>query len=247
LPKSSGLGNNLYLGGYDLSGDIGSVQKIGGGVALLDVTGIDKSAYERVGGLRDGGVDFNSWYNVTAGQSHAVLKALPTTDVQVLVLLDGSRSVGENAAACVGKQVNYDGTRNADGSLPFSVSVQANGAGLEFCEMLTSGKKTDSAPANGASLDFGAASTAFGLSAYLQVFALTGTNVVVTLEDSADNSSFTPITGAAFTSVTAAPATQRIQTSATQTVRRYVRAVSSGTFSNVVFACSFTRHLTSTL
>jgi hypothetical protein len=247
VAKSSGIGNNLYLGGYDLSGDVGSIQKIGGGVALLEVTGIDKSAYERIGGLRDGGVDFNSWFNVSAGQSHPVLKALPTTDTQVLVLMDTARSIGENAAVCVGKQINYDGSRNADGSLPFSVSVQANGSGLEFCEMLTSGKKTDSAPANGTSLDFGTASTAFGLSAYLQVFALTGTNVVVTLEDSADNSSFAAITGAAFTSVTAAPATQRIQTSATQTVRRYVRAVSSGTFSSATFSVAFIRHLTSTL
>jgi hypothetical protein len=248
VPKSSGLGNNLYLAGRDLSGDIGAITRIGGGPALLDVTGIDKSAFERIGGIRDGGVDFNAWYNADAGQSHTVLKALPTTDVQAMVLLDGTRAIGEASGCLVAKQVNYDPGRAQDGSLASTVNLQgSDGSGLLFGEMLTVGKRTDTAPTNGASLDYGAVSTAFGLTAYLQVFSLTGTNVVVTLEDSANDSTWAAITGAAFTSVTVAPGSQRIQTATGATIRRYVRAVTSGTFSNAVFAVSFTRHLTSTI
>jgi hypothetical protein len=74
--KQTGLGDNCYISGYNLSGDVGSLGRIGGGPALLDVTGIDKSAFERLGGLRDGGVDFSAFFNPAAGQAHPVLSAL---------------------------------------------------------------------------------------------------------------------------------------------------------------------------
>ena len=48
MAKTSGLGDNCYVGGYDLSGDIGSLGKISGSVATIDVTGINKSAFERI-------------------------------------------------------------------------------------------------------------------------------------------------------------------------------------------------------
>ena len=51
MAKSSGLGDNFYVGGYDLSGDTQSLGRIGGGAELLETTGIDKSGIERLGGL----------------------------------------------------------------------------------------------------------------------------------------------------------------------------------------------------
>lgn len=85
-------------------------------------------------------------------------------------------------------------------------------------------------------------STAFGLQAYLQVTAFTGTSVTVTLQDSADNSSWANIASAAFTAVTAAPAMQRLAIANTATVRRYVRAITSGTFTSASFVCAFNRN-----
>ena len=38
MAKQGGLGDRLFVGGYNLSGDIGSVQRIAGGPAALDVT-----------------------------------------------------------------------------------------------------------------------------------------------------------------------------------------------------------------
>jgi hypothetical protein len=35
MAKQSGLGDNLYVAGYDLSGDIGSLETISGRLALL--------------------------------------------------------------------------------------------------------------------------------------------------------------------------------------------------------------------
>lgn len=249
MAKTTGLGQRLYLGGYDLSGDIGSLGRIGGGPAALDVTGIDKSAFERIGGVRDGGLEFNAWFNDAAGQAHPVLAALPQADVSLLFV--HSPAIGGHCAGCVAKQVNYDGARAADGSLAFTVQAQATGSGLEWGEMLTAGKRTDSTATNGSSLDYGATigQTSSGLSAYLQVFSFTGTTCTVAIQDSADGATgWANVTGASFAAVTTGtPQAQRIQTSAAQVVKRYLRVATTGTFTSITFAVGVTKHLTATL
>ncbi|HEY5986049.1 MAG TPA: hypothetical protein VIV12_06630 [Streptosporangiaceae bacterium] len=246
MPKSSGLGDALFAAGYDLSGDINSLGRIGGGPSTLDVTGIDKAAFERLGGRRDGGIEFVAYFNPDAGQAHPRLSSLPTTDV-LLTYCRGT-TLGAPAAALVGKQVDYAGTRTDEGALTFAVQTQANGYGLEWGDQLTAGKRTDStatSPATG--VDLVTVSTAFGWQAYLHVFAFTGTSVTVTLQDSADNSAFTSLAGGSFTAATGVTS-QRLQ-SATRTdvVRRYLRAITTGTFSNAVFSVMFTRNETSVL
>ncbi len=239
MTKQSGLGDQLYVDGYRISGDIGSLGNIGGGPAALEQTGIDKYAFERTGGLRDGRLEFTSWFNDAAGQAHPVLSTLPTGN-RYLLYLRGTAGIGSAGAALYGKQINYDPNRSEDGNLTLAVSAQADGYGLEWGEQLTIGTRTDTSATNGASLDGGAASN-FGGQAYLQVEAVTGTSVTVTLQDSADNSSWANITGGAFTAATGRGA-QRI--AFTGTVRRYVRAITSGTFTNAQFAVLFVRNQT---
>ena len=239
MAKQSGLGDNCYVGGFDLSGDIGSLSRIGGGPALKEMTGINKSAIERLGLLRDGEISFQSWFNPTTGASHDRLSNLPTTDTQVLYMR--GTAVGSPGAALLAKQVNYDGNREADGSLSFAVQAVGNGYGLEWGHQLTAGLRTDTTATNGTSIDTGA-SAAFGAQAYLQVTAFTGTSVTVTIQDSADNSSFAAVTGLAFTAVSAAPAFERVTTAVGATVRRYVRAVTTGTFNPATFAVVFNKN-----
>lgn len=88
--------------------------------------------------------------------------------------------------------------------------------------------------------------SAFGAQAYLQVTGFAGTSVTVAVQDSADNSTFTAVTGLTFTAVTAAPAWQRLATAGNATVRRYLRIATTGTFSNAVFAVALTRNLAAT-
>ena len=85
--------------------------------------------------------------------------------------------------------------------------------------------------------------SAFGAQAYLQCTSFTGTSVTVTVKDSADNSSFTTVTGLAFTAVTAAPATQRLATANNATIRRYLQVDTTGTFSSATFAVVLNRNL----
>jgi hypothetical protein len=240
MPKESGMGDNLYVAGWDLSGDIGAVNVIATRVAPLEVPGIDKSAMERIPGIRDGEISFNAWWDTTTDQEHTALSSLPTADRTVLYF--HGAAVGNPVAAMIGKQINYDWTRGQDGSLAGTIQVLGNGSAVDWGDQLTTGKQTFSGAANGTSIDYTTVSTAFGAVAYLQVFAFTGTNVTVTIADSADNSSFTPITGLAFTAATGRTE-QRLATAITATIRRYVRAQLTGTFSNAVIAVSFTKFL----
>ena len=64
--KMSGLGDNFYIGGYDLSGDVSALTQISGGPAALDVTGIKQSANSRIGGLRDGDMQFTTFFEHAA-------------------------------------------------------------------------------------------------------------------------------------------------------------------------------------
>jgi hypothetical protein len=88
--------------------------------------------------------------------------------------------------------------------------------------------------------------TVHGAQAYLQATGFTGTSVTVAVQDSADNSTWTAVTGLAFTAVTAAPAWQRLAIASGATLRRYVRAVTTGTFSSATFAVVLDRNLAAT-
>lgn len=236
MAKQSGLGDNLYVAGYNVSGDIGSIGSVKGGPALLEVTGIDKSGTERVGGLRDGSMEYTAYFNKAAGQAHDVFSALPTSD-DVVTYFRGT-TIGNSAACLVAKQIGYDGERGDDGSLTFKVEAQANGYGIEWGEQLTDGVRTDSTGTSGSAYDYGS-STAYGLQAYFQVFSVTGTSVIITVEHSADNVSWSTL--ATWSGVSALGATR---IAATGTVNRYLRVTTAGTFTDAQFAVAAVRNET---
>jgi hypothetical protein len=245
LAKQTGLGDNFDVHGYDLSGDIGAVDTVTGSVALLDLTGIDKSAVERFQGLRSGEIAFSSWYNDAANQSHDRLSTLPTTDI-IVTYWRGNTS-GDQAASIVAKQVTYDLSRSADGGLAATTQALSTGFPLEWGRQVTSGKRTDSsatAPTSG--VDYTTVSTAFGASCYVQLLAFTGTSVTFELRDAATEPTYSDVTGGASDAMSAIGA-QRWATSATETIRRFINIETTGTFSNAVFRVAVTRHLTASL
>lgn len=232
--KQAGLGDQLFVDGINLSGDTGSLQRIGGGLAgTQDVTGIDKSAFERRGLLRDGGLEWTAFFNPTG--AHPALSALPTAD-RVATYCRGT-VIGNAAASVVAKQLNYDPTREADGSLTIAVQAAANGFGLEWGRQLTGGSDNLAAAGARPGVDF-AAATAFGLQAYLHVFTFVGTSATAAVQHSNDNGAVDPwtdVTGAVFAAATGVGA-QRIQTSRTEAVKRWLRVNVTGVFTNLDFA-----------
>ncbi len=240
MAKSTGLGARLFVDGYDVSGDIGSLSRINTARNVNEVPGIDVSAQERLHAHKDGGLEYAAWFNPSAGQAHPVLSSIASTDQHVMYC--HRATIGASAAACVCKQLDYGGNRGTDGSYVLNVVAESNGYGLEWGTLLTAGKRTDTTATNGAAVDFGASSS-FGLQAYLQVFSFTGTSVTVTIQESSDNSgdAYAAVVGGAFTAATGRTA-QRIQTARDLAVERYLRVATTGTFTSAVFAVTVVRN-----
>lgn len=246
MAKSSGLGDGLIVDGVDLSGDTGGLQAIGKSRPTTGSTGIDKSAQERLHLRRDGRIDWSShWNPANTGSelsAHEELSTLPTTD-RIVTYLRG-RALGNSSASLVSKQLNYDPTRNADGSMAIALQARGDGFGLEWGQQLTAGIDTLAAAGNGNGLDYGATigTTAFGFQAYLQVVAFTGTDATVTIEHSDDDGSVDPYAaitgGSAFTQITTGPLAERIQSDTrTTSVKQWLRyaVTTTGGFSDLQF------------
>ncbi len=239
MAKSSGLGANYYVDQFDVSNDTNSFGSINKTQAIIDVTGVDKLAPERIAGQLDAEMKWVSFLNPT--NAHVGLSTLPRADRQMSYF--HRTTIGAPVASMIGKQVDYAPKRDANGAILIDVDAPANAFWLDWGFALTAGKRTDTTATNGTSYDNTTVSTAFGAQGYVHLFAFTGTNIVFTLQDSADNVSFAAITGGAFTSMTAVGA-QRLQTARNQTIRRYWRVATSGTFTSATFAVQMTSNVT---
>jgi hypothetical protein len=80
MAKQTGLGDNLYVSQFDLSGDVGQVNNISSPRGTTEVTAINKSGIERLFTHKDGALGFQAFFNPTTGQAHPALSALPTAD-----------------------------------------------------------------------------------------------------------------------------------------------------------------------
>lgn len=242
MAKQGALGAQLYVSGYDLGDDIREFATRAP-VQTYDFTPITKSAMVRGFGKRDGGIQATAFFNPAVVRSHVRFSALPTADQLISVAIPISTAgltIGAPAVSQWAKQLNYDGTRAADGMLTFGVDHMANGYPLEWGQLLTAGIRTDTAATNGASLDLGSASPgAFGAQFHLHVLSFSGTDITIKIQESSDDAAgdaFANVVGGGFTAVTSGPTFQRIATAAIN-VERYLRVVTttSGGFTSCAF------------
>ena len=237
MAKSSGVAGGFYLGGYDLSGDVGSIDNIGGPRGTLDVTGIGQSAMDRLLLPGTGTISFKSFFNDAALAQHVILRSLPTTDTQVVYAK--GQSIGDACAMMVAKQINYDASRNQDGSLEFSIEAQSTGGvPLEWGVMLSAADDTHSSASSSSSLDNGA-STSAGAAAYLQILDINSGAPTVKIEDSANDSSWSDLITFSAVSDGAEPTFERKTVAGT--VNRYLRVTTTGTLSNCKFIVGIRR------
>jgi hypothetical protein len=243
MTKTTGLGMQFAVGGYDLGGDVQTLSRVGGGPAApLTATDIRMGAQARIcsvlaadgiaAGLYDGGMEAAVYFDPAANASHSQFSALPTTSA--LYTCATSALAGAATANLMAKQIDYAGTRGQDGSFMFAVGAQeSDGIPLEWGVALTSWGQSIAA-GNVASVDLGSASPgAFGAVFHLQVFTFTGTSVTFKIQESSDNAvgdAFADVVGGGFVATTAGRTTQRIETGNIN-VERYLRVVATGTFS----------------
>jgi hypothetical protein len=239
MAKQSGLGDQLFIGGYDIGADINSISSLSTPRETLPATAITQSANARLFGRRDASAEFVSYFDDADDAAHEALKALPRTDTQIMYCR--GEGIGSEAFCMVGKQVDYNPNRGDDGSLLFTTSAQSNGFGADWADQLTAGKDTHASGASTTGLDTAAAAS-FGWQAYLQVFSLGSGTAEITIEDSANNVDWLTLSGAEFTDATARTFERIQSSSATATVRRYLRVTTSGTFTDLVFAVAINKN-----
>jgi hypothetical protein len=243
MAKQGGMGQGLFVHGYDLSGDIQKLDDVTCSTNLLPFTDITQYGQARELGERDAHLGMTTYFDVASNKSHPRLSTLPTTDVHLMYVMN--QSIGGDGFAMIGKQVDYAGNRNQDGSFLFKVDAQANGYAAEYVTMLTAGSVTVTGAGSQASWD-STASAAFGAQAYLQVFAFSGTDATIVVEDSANNSAFATVTGLSFTALSAGRTAERKATTNTATVRQYIRTTvsTSAGFTSLAFAVGIDKNTT---
>ena len=86
---------------------------------VQDVTGVDKSANERILLLADYSITLNGVFNAAANQSHAVFSSIPSTSVTRAVSVQATSSGSTLATNCI--LTDYQITRNNTGELTWQV------------------------------------------------------------------------------------------------------------------------------
>lgn len=241
MAKRSGLGQAFFVGGYDLSGDVAAVNSAATPRGVLDnKQGVNASAHERVLTHATGMLEWGLHFEDAAGQEHLVLRSLPTTNR--VVCWHMGTALGDAVFALQGKQINYDWTRGADGDLSGSVSVEGDAVPGEWAEALTAGADTHASADENTGIDGGAQSTAGGVGLLHHLGRASGTPVYI-IEDSSDSTDGTDGSWATLLTFDmtagATPAAER--KTVTGTVEQWVRASTTGTFTDAEFAMAFRR------
>ena len=125
MAKQTGLGDYVAVddsGGTvrDISNDIGDY---GVNIAqeLVTVTGLDKSAQERITGMSDGDVTLNGFFNAASNKSHDVFKT--RTGTRTVDIRIGGNSSSNPKVTMEMQIASYALTRGSDGSLTWSVTL----------------------------------------------------------------------------------------------------------------------------
>ena len=236
MAKQTGLTDNFFIDGHDLSGDVTSVDTISGSKATLDTPVIESAGMVRLAGHGSGEISFPSGFDDVTNLEHTALAGMPTTDVVVLY----TRGVASDspAAGIVAKQINYDGSKGSDKSLTMNVQCLANAVPLEWGVLLTAGAITQSSAGSESSKD-DSASSSNGIAAYLQMIDINSGTPTITIEHSANNSSWSTLLSFSAVANGNEPAAERV--TASGTVNRYLRITSTGTFSNAKFVVAYRR------
>ena len=237
MAKVNGNNIRLYVQGDDLSGDANSLDGIGYGNTMLDVTTLDVSANKRNAGIVSGTMGVSVWFDAAAGRSHALFTAnsgaVPKTDQNVLVPMGSAE--GDPSIHMVAKIANYDVETGVDTAVSASASFESNSYAPQFGEMLTSHQDTHASTTSGGTVDSGA-SSADGGSAVLQVFSIASGTADMKIQHSSNGSAWSDLL--TFTAVTASTSEY---VAVTGTVNRYLRCRSTNTFTDLVFAVDFAR------
>lgn len=231
----------VFLGGYDISGYLTSAE-LSIETDVAETTTLSSSPGKTYITTTYGATLSASgvWDTTQDGINNGIL----TSDGTVITYCPaGGRTVGDRAWLIAGAQTSYSPSSEQGDAVQFSWEALAQSPVV--CGNVLHPHGEDTNTTTGSSRDDTAA-TSTGWTALLHVTLVDGGSFVVKLEDSADNSNWSDVSGGAFTAATAATA-QRLTSAAGATLRRYVRYTATRTGGSagqgITFALSYARTL----
>lgn len=217
-----GKNTSVWWNSADVSGYLDSA-----GVSVDADTGetttFGKNWKTYLAGLVGSSLPFTGKYDATAGNA---IEGQLGTDSGVLTFNPGGgATIGDRARLATVTGTNYAESAPVGDIVTFQWTATAQGVtGLGWVQHPFT---EDTNTTTGTSYDGGTA-TSTGWTAHLHVSLVDGGSWVVKIEDSADNSSWSDVTGGAFTAATGATQ-QRLSSASGATLRRYTRCTATRT------------------
>lgn len=222
----------VLLNGYDISGYVKSVG-VSGSLDTASVDVLGSTAKQSVTGLLDGQFTMDGYYDGASGAIDEVMtSAMGVTLDNVFYCPQGYATIGLPVYGFEAHNASYEVNTDIGDAASWS-STFASNVGTER-GVLQHPFQAEVAGGNTTGIDYGSTSTTNGGVIYLQATA--AATLAVKLQDSADNTAWADVSGAAFTTVSSGRSAQRV--AFTGTVRRYTRILWTGTGT---FAVSFVR------
>ena len=234
----AGNSSGVLVAQYDVSAYLKQFQ-VGRQIALLDTTTMGDTAKDFIPGLHEGKASLGGLFDGATTGYDAILSAAfgAATPRVITVLPSGGGTQGNRALVTKADEASYDVSSSVDGLVEANVEFTPSAGvwGGHVAHIL----QAETTATNTSSVD-GAAATTSSWVANLHVTAFSGTSIAIKIQDSADNSSWADLSGAAFASVTAATSEQLVG-AAGATVRRYTRVLWTGTFTSCTFLVALSR------
>jgi len=211
---SHGRQSAVYANGYDISGYLKSFG-MQAKAESHDVTTFGKTSRVKRGGLKDGTADGEGLFDGDAGAINDILEVILGANDKIFVHMHEGDGFGNDGLAIQGIEVTYKIGSPVDGMVDLSLEVESS-IGVEPVETLHE-LSAEAESGNGTSLD-NLASSANGGSVF--VICSAGTAVTFAVEDSANGTDWTAISGVTIAAQTG-PAATRVAISGT--IREYTR------------------------
>lgn len=240
MPNVAGRKAQVLFGGYDVSGYLSSAE------LSVDVDTAETTTFSQTSNAK---THMPTLYGATLSTSgrwdpawETAIAAVIGTDLSVVTYCPGgASSVGDRARIMAVTSTAYGSSDEVDGVVAFSWDLMAE-TPVSFGWLLHPLAEDTNTTTGSSRDDAGATST--GWTASLHVTAVDGGSWVVTIEDSANASAWSTVTGGTFTAATGVTA-QRLVSADGATLRRYVRYTATRTGGTggdgVTFALAYSR------
>lgn len=238
-----GSRGRVLWNGHDMSSYL-SAAGIEVAIDNTDTTTLRKGWHENVRGVAGATLSFEGF--VDPAQKAILYDQLGTDGGVLTYCPGGDDAVGDRSRMVAATGTSLGSSNSVDGAVALAWEVVAQGY-VAFGDVLHPlGEDTNTTTGSGRD---DAAATSTGWTAHLHVTLVDGGSWVVKLEDSANNSDWSDVSGGAFASASAATAQRLASSASDSTLRRYVRYTATRTGGSagngITFHLSYARERTS--